>query len=524
MATGRIQAFDRAASTLRRHSKSPTVCDIKNQMICNGGRYNLLNGLKFLTLPGEWVVDSATGKVYFWPVTGSPNDVKMTAPVAYRLLELKGDALGKPTVHGIVIRGLTFTCTDRLPEDQWPDEWVKRQAELPDAMLFMQGVENCVVDSCTFTFSGSYAVAFQNFSQNNRVTRNEMGWLGCGGVLLQGFGPGKTDVNKNNVIQRNYIHHTGNGGYMHSAAVTLYQSNGNDISLNWLDSLPYAAIQIAGCHKKEFGPGHECQVWDSYGNNEAMYKPRWDELPQGKNTVFTRESIKPFLLSGNNKIRRNIVTNYMNKLGDGGALYCWGCGNGNVWEGNLLRRDKTRPGEQLCVALYMDDEVDGATLKDNICWHIGHATINKGANKWENNVIQPTKPAGYDARLAEITAEENQKKARALIQANQAAEVAVISKTQAVTAAEQKVEVAAKSQAEAETMKKIAQIKAETAEIDKKATIAAAEARKQEIELGGGLSEKEKILATIKADRDVKQATGNAAGTISGQPISEQDE
>ena len=122
-------------------------------------------------------------------------------------------------------------------------------------------------------------------------------------------------------------------------------------------------------------------------------------------------------------------------------------------------------------------------------------------------------------QVAEITAEENQKKARALIQANQAAEVAVISKTQAVTAAEQKVEVAAKSQAEAETMKKIAQIKAETAEIDKKATIAAAEARKQEIELGGGLSEKEKILATIKADRDVKVAEALAKVAVPGMVI-----
>ena len=74
-------------------------------------------------------------------------------------------------------------------------------------------------------------------------------------------------------------------------------------------------------------------------------------------------------------------------------------------------------------------------------------------------------------QVAEIKAEENQKKERALIQATQAAEVAVITKTQAVTAAEQKVEVAAKAQAEAETLKKIAQIKADTAEIDKKATI-----------------------------------------------------
>ena len=400
-----IRNFDRTASTLRRHSKNPTVCDFKNRFIAGGGKYNLQNAVKFLSQPGEWAVDSAQGKVYFWPVAGTPNDLKMTAPAAYRLLEMKGDSLGKSTVHDIELRGLGLTCTDRLPEDQWPDEWVKRQAELPDAMLFLNGVENCVIDSCTVTYSGSYAVAFQNYAQNNRVTRNEMGWLGCGGVLLQGFGPGTTDVNKKNTIQRNYIHHTGNGGYMHSAAVTLYQSNTNDISLNWLDYLPYAAIQIVGCHKKEFGPGKECQVWDSYGNNEAMYKPRWDELPQGKNTVFTRESLKPFLLSGNNRIANNVITNYMAKLGDGGALYCWGCGLGNVWEGNLLRRDKTRPGEDLCIALYMDDDVDGATVKDNLCWHIGRPTINKGANKWENNVIENQKPAGYDARLKALADE-----------------------------------------------------------------------------------------------------------------------
>jgi hypothetical protein len=119
-------------------------------------------------------------------------------------------------------------------------------------------------------------------------------------------------------------------------------------------------------------------------------------------------------------------------------------------------------------------------------------------------------------QVAEIKAEENQKKERALIQATQAAEVAVITKTQAVTAAEQKVEVAEKSRLEAEAMKKIAQLKADTAEIDKKATISSAEARKQEIELGGGLSEKERILATIKADRDAKVAEALAKVQVPG--------
>jgi hypothetical protein len=53
----------------------------------------------------------------------------------------------------------------------------------------------------------------------------------------------------------------------------------------------------------------------------------------------------------------------------------------------------------------MDDEVDGATLKDNICWHIGRPTINKGANQWENNVITTRRPAGYDAWMAALVAE-----------------------------------------------------------------------------------------------------------------------
>ena len=400
-----VRSFDREKSTLRRHSKSPTVCDIKNQFICHGGHYNLLNALKFVTRPGEWAVDSAAGKVYFWPEKGTPADAKITAPTAYRLMEMNGDPMGKTKIHDIELRGLNFACTDRLPEDKWPDAWVKRQAELPDGMLALEGVENCVVDSCTFMNSGSYAIAFQNYAQKNRITKNEMGFLGCGGVLLQGFGPGTTDVSKNNVIQRNYIHHTGNGGFMHSAAVTLYQSNTNDISLNWLDNMPYTAVAIVGCHTKEFGPGHECKVWDSYGDNSAMYKVRYDELPQGRDTKLNRTEIKKYMHSGNNRIADNVVTNYMTQLGDGGALYSWGCGLGNVWEGNLLRRDKTRAHENLIAALYMDDEVDGATLRNNLCWHIGggpYKTLNKGANKWENNVIENKKPAKYDARLQEL--------------------------------------------------------------------------------------------------------------------------
>ncbi len=109
-------------------------------------------------------------------------------------------------------------------------------------------------------------------------------------------------------------------------------------------------------------------------------------------------------------------------------------------------------------------------------------------------------------QVAEIRAEENQKKERALIQAAQAEEVAEIAKRQAVIAAEQKVEVALQGLAENETLRDIAGIKAETAELDKKAVISAAEAKQKQIEIGGGLTEKERVLAEIQAQRDVEVA------------------
>ncbi len=113
-------------------------------------------------------------------------------------------------------------------------------------------------------------------------------------------------------------------------------------------------------------------------------------------------------------------------------------------------------------------------------------------------------------QVAETEAAANLEKKKATVAAQQEQEVAVIKKTQAVTQAQQKVEVALQDKQEAETLKSIAQIKAERAELDKKAVISAAEAKAKEIEIAGGLSDKDRILAQIKADRDAKVATALA--------------
>lgn len=116
-----------------------------------------------------------------------------------------------------------------------------------------------------------------------------------------------------------------------------------------------------------------------------------------------------------------------------------------------------------------------------------------------------------ESKVEEIKQEGEKTKMAALVKAEQEAEVAELAKTKAVTEAQQKVEVAKKSQEEALTKKEIAAIDAETAELQKKAEISAAEAKQKTLEIGGGLSEEQKLLATLRKERDIGVASALAA-------------
>jgi hypothetical protein len=154
-----------------------------------------------------------------------------------------------------------------------------------------------------------------------------------------------------------------------------------------------------------------------------------------------------------------------------------------------------------------ETEYDEATLRQFAAKKESYLNAEKSKAQRQEEVQQRLMVEEKGRRLvAEVQADENQKKERAVIQAQQAAEVAVIEKDRAVTAAKQKVEVAAQLEQESQALRKVASIKAETAELDKKATISAAEAQQKAIELGGGISEEKRVLAEIAAKRDAEVA------------------
>jgi hypothetical protein len=373
------------------------------------GEMSFRNALAFLTQPGEWCVDSAAGRVYYWPPDGSMTGKTAAAPKLCELLRLQGDDLmarsdqwrvkfdphgnrveastpalpySSPSafeqvVHQVELRGLSFVCTDRLPEDHWPVDWLKRNCENPDGALFLQGVEECVIEDCVFHDCGAYAITLDHYAQQVSILKNDIARCGSGGIQANGYGPGTLDVNHHLIIRRNHIRATGLD-YMHSAAVTLFGSGYNDISLNWIADCPYAAVQICSANHVILNqpdahddPPTGGPAIDLQGDGTAQFQLRSHELPlpTGRRDPADYDGVKRFLHSGGNWVARNVVDEFMTTLGDSGALYCWGVDHSTVWIENLMKRVHHRSEIWL---LYPDDWAGRQLFEGNLGWASAH--------------------------------------------------------------------------------------------------------------------------------------------------------
>lgn len=413
-----LRDFDAEANTARRHSKNVLYKGNSAKDWMRGNRFKLLNAPIFIDTPGEWCVDTEKGRIYLWPVVADLHKAEVIAPELYELVRIEGDESRGRIVHDIVFEGITFTGTDRLAEDLWPDEWLKRNFENPDAAVFIRDAENITIKGNRIIHVGTYGVTLNNYARHNHILGNEIAYTGCGGVQLLGYGAGTKDVNKNNVISRNLIHHCGNNEYMHSCAISLYQSGENEISYNYIYETPFSAIMIVGPHYTHINDLAQHSWWpendktwkhtDAYGQAEAQYQNRWHELPEGtlerarKGTgTFTHQEFTRYLHARENRIAYNIVSKNMQGLADGGAMNSFAVGRNNHWKYNLIHksRDKT---------IYLDTASDFTVVEGNCAFGEG-GTINANddcRSFWKDNHMCPyERPLGYNELFHRIKSE-----------------------------------------------------------------------------------------------------------------------
>ncbi len=390
MGNGVITDVDPDAGTLRWNSKQLNVRSSRNSYETG---YRFENALCWIDRPGEWAVDSSKGRVYYWPVDGDDmTTAHVIAPELYELVRLQGIGQEGPFVENVQLHGLTFAYTDRLPENQWPDEWIVRQWENPGATLFMEGTKDCVVMDCRFLHNGSYGITMRFTAQRNRIEGCQIGWTGSGGIFLEGYGPGTIDVNTHNVITRNHIHDHGLGNYWHSPSIQIYQSGHNVISYNLLQRAAYSSISMVGIRysymhdprytNKEIREG-QYHPWNAFRIPLASFPQEIQDGLANGTYRFNRDSIKPYLHVRNNIIEYNVISEPHTILNEGGAIYAWGIGKDNVWRKNAIFKSRGMPDSSI---LALDDEAEYTTVQDNVFWIEGPILDGVGARANERGI------------------------------------------------------------------------------------------------------------------------------------------
>jgi len=323
--------------------------------------------------PGEWILNSKTGKLYLWPEGEEPGE-NMYYPLLQELIHVKGNDQTEEIIRNITFKGITFCHGER---DTWEkdDIGLQHDWEMYDesnAMLRFQNVENCYVDNCVFRTSGGTGIRFDFQALNNKVINNKLYNLGATGILFCGYGPGGNDVNKQNEIVNNEIHNCGLQ-YWHSPAIFISQSGENRIAHNLIYNLPYNGIVLSGVRPHFFEkkkPGRE-----------LTGTIQFDEIGELKNWY----DMIPYLYARNNIVEYNEIHNVMEKLSDGNGIYMSATGPGNIIRRNYLH-DILHYGAHGIIRA--DDFTFDATITENIIYRFCNEGIEiKHPNIVTNNYV-----------------------------------------------------------------------------------------------------------------------------------------
>ncbi|MGJ8634111.1 MAG: right-handed parallel beta-helix repeat-containing protein [Luteolibacter sp.] len=339
--------------------------------------------------PGEWAVNTKEGKVYLWPRNGEVPE-GILRPRLQEYIRVEGDVDFKGPedipVRNLCFRGLTFTHGERylLKED---DAGLQHDWDMLDkgnALVRLRGTENCVIDQCHFLHSGSSAIRVDLHGQKNTISGNHIEHMGGAGILLCGYGPGTKDVNRDNLIFNNHVHHVGRI-YSHSAGILVWQSGENRVANNLIHDTPYTGLIISGC-MTDFFRKKSRELGRTIRRNEI------GELPKN----YDLEDVRPYLHTHDNVFEYNEIHHVMEMMGDGNGIYIRGAGAGNIIRGNYVHHMVAPMIMQ--AAIRTDGGQRDTVITGNVVYKcVSQGILTKLNNRCENNIVADiiAPPRGY---------------------------------------------------------------------------------------------------------------------------------
>ncbi|HEY3841890.1 MAG TPA: IPT/TIG domain-containing protein [Acidimicrobiales bacterium] len=322
-----------------------------------------------LLSPGHWSQDTTLHEIFYEPSPGQDMaTAAVVAPVLQTLVDVQG-TLDAP-VHDLTFDGLQFsyatwtqpdtangfaemqadwtltgpgaaasqgTCGYATPVGSCPfASWTRTPAA-----VVLSATHDVTLSGDTFAHLGGAGLDLEYGSQNDLVEGNEFTDISASAIQLgstddplpSDVGAGDTEIDAYDTIVDNYIHDVAIE-YLGGVGIWVGYAQHALISHNQIDDVPYTGISIgwAGWHTTFLQPDNDPNV-NAY-----------------------------------NVISDNLIFNYMQTLGDGGAIYTNG-GQATGWDDELvLSGNVAYGGTNTDFSLYTDTGSKYVSITSNVVY------------------------------------------------------------------------------------------------------------------------------------------------------------
>lgn len=353
------------------------------------------NAYQFLDQPREWYLDRSTGDLYLIGEAGfDPNAHEIQLPRLEQLLVGHGAAAAP--VSNLVFNGLDFRYATWLTPNG-PDGYVSDQSgfrvvggghptdvighvqdleRTPGNISFDYGV-NIVISDSRFSHLGGVGLDFLPGAQGNTISNNVFQDISSAAIQLGGISAADarpaTDggITRDNTISGNIIEQAG-AEFIDAAGIFIGFARNTEISDNYIANVPWSGIAM-GWGWGLLDAGGFAGV---PGADPGMWGPGLKPYPADDPTIMQ-----------GNRIVSNTITQFLQTVWDGGAIYTTGfqgtsAANGTEIRDNYFYAKNPNGGGNV---IYTDGgtryvTVEGNILLDNAQGHMDFGPIFSGSD------------------------------------------------------------------------------------------------------------------------------------------------